>query len=479
MPSTTLRLSPREARTELATALAAIPADQHLSREFPPEVEAEAAAAAATTRLPDADGTAVEYVTIDPPGSKDLDQALHLERSGTGGYRVRYAIADVPAFVTPGGAVDTEARRRGQTIYAPDGRIPLHPNILSEGAASLLPSQERSAFVWDFTLDADASVRSVAVRRERVRSRAQLDYDGAQADLDAGTASEVLQLLREVGQKRQVLEQKRGGASLTLPETEIEHDASGYHLVRRSPLPVENWNAQLSLMTGMAAASIMLEHGVGILRTMPPPEPDAISRFRVRAGALGHPWPADQPYGEYLRELDTSDPLQLAIMHAAGSLFRGAGYTAFDGEAPADAGQAAVAAPYAHATAPLRRLVDRFVLVLCEALSTGAAVPPWVREALPTLPAIMTQTGSGASQVDHRAIDTVEAALLSTRAGEVFAATVVSVNGSGGVIQLVDPPVTASCSGALAAGAHITARLLTADISTAKVQFELLPSQER
>jgi hypothetical protein len=91
----------------------------------------------------------------------------------------------------------------------------------------------------------------------------------------------------------------------------------------------------------------------------------------------------------------------------------------------------------------------------------------------------MTQTGSVASQVDHRAIDTVEAALLSTRAGEVFAATVVSVNGSGGVIQLVDPPVTASCSGALAAGAHITARLLTADISTAKVQFELLPSQER
>ena len=55
------------------------------------------------------------FLTIDPPGSMDLDQALHIERDGDG-YRVRYAIADVPAFVQPGGAVDAETRRRG-----PDG----------------------------------------------------------------------------------------------------------------------------------------------------------------------------------------------------------------------------------------------------------------------------------------------------------------------------------------------------------------------
>ena len=72
----------------------------------------EARAAAASASMPERDETGVAFLTIDPPGSMDLDQAVHIERDGDG-YRVRYAIADVPAFVTPGGAVDVEARRRG------------------------------------------------------------------------------------------------------------------------------------------------------------------------------------------------------------------------------------------------------------------------------------------------------------------------------------------------------------------------------
>src|SRR5690606_11156029 len=100
------------------------------------------------------------------------DQALFLERSG-GGYRVWYAIADVAAFVTLGGAIDAEARGRGQTVYAPDGRIPLHPVSISEVAASLLPGLTRSSYVWTFELDADARLTETALVRARVRSRAQ------------------------------------------------------------------------------------------------------------------------------------------------------------------------------------------------------------------------------------------------------------------------------------------------------------------
>lgn len=81
------------------------------------------------------------FATLDPPGSRDLDQAFHLERAGRG-YTVRYAIADVPGFVSRG-AVDVEARRRGQTLYAADGSIPLHPRVLSEDRASLLPEVDR------------------------------------------------------------------------------------------------------------------------------------------------------------------------------------------------------------------------------------------------------------------------------------------------------------------------------------------------
>ena len=71
----------------------------------------------------------------------DLDQAMHIEKASDGGYTVRYAIADVAAFVKPGDPVDVEAHRRGETLYGAGTRIPLHPTELSEGAASLLPDQ--------------------------------------------------------------------------------------------------------------------------------------------------------------------------------------------------------------------------------------------------------------------------------------------------------------------------------------------------
>ena len=468
MPSTPIRLDTDG--TELAAVLAAIPAQLGISRGFPAAVLAEADAIAAIGPLPELDRTEVEFLTIDPAGSTDLDQAMHLARAGEG-YRVLYAIADVPAFVEPGGAIDVEARRRGQTIYAPDGRIPLHPAVLSEGVASLLPGQLRGAFVWDFELDAAARVTEARVYRARVQSREQLDYETAQARIDDGSANEVLRLLKEVGLKRIVLEQERGGASLGNQETEVELHDGRYVLVRRAPYPVEDWNAQLSLMTGMAGATLMLEAGVGILRTMPEADEHAVERFRRQTQALGTPWPAGQRYGDYLRGLDTNDPRQLAIMHAAASLFRGAGYTAFDGTPPANTLQAAVAAPYTHVTAPLRRLVDRFALVLCEAISAGEPVPGWVRDALPELPSSMAASSSLAGQVDSTALNVIEAAVLSQRVGEVFTATVLSSAKEYGTIQLVDPPVVARCNGDLETGATVEATLETAEVATGTVLF--------
>lgn len=456
----------------LADALRQIREDLNLPESFPAPVEAEASEAVDAAELPDVDETTVAFVTIDPEGATDLDQALHLERAGDG-YRVRYAIADVPAFVRAGGEIDTEARERGQTLYAPGGRIPLHPTVISEHAASLLERQLRGAFVWTFELDAAANVTATALVRARIRSRHQYSYTQVQAQLDDGTASESLQLLREVGIKRTALERERGGASLNRPDEEVEFRDGRYELVRRSPLAVEEWNAQLSLMTGMAAARIMLDGGVGILRTMPAPFADTLEHFRMQVAALGCPWPHDQPYGEYLRGLDRSTAPGLAAIHAAASLFRGAGYTAFDGTPPENATQAAVAAPYAHATAPLRRLVDRFVLVTCEALVAGKPVPDWVREALPTLPKLMGRSDGVASRLEHASVDAIEAALLSTRVGEKFDATVISAKETGGIIQLTDPVVTANVEGAVTAGETVRATLAAADIASGTTLFRV------
>ena len=460
MPTASLRLSSTPGG-ELADALAAIPASLGLSPEFP-------ALDIPHPALPDVDLTHLAFVTVDPPGATDLDQAFVLERAGEG-YLVHYAIAAVSLFVAPGGPIDAEAHSRGQTIYAPAGRIPLHPPAISEDAASLLPGVDRGAYVWRFELDARAEVTATTLTLARIRSRAQLTY----ASVDDP-------LLREIGEKRQQLERERGGASLTLPETEISLVDGEYVLERRTPLPAEGWNAQLSLMTGMAAARLMLDAGVGILRTMPPADEQALASFRLQALALGHPWQSDIDYGDFLRSLDTTLPSGLAVMHAAASLFRGAGYTvlggavggaASDGTAPAIIAQAAVGAPYAHATAPLRRLVDRYVLAACEAIANGRPVPDWVLSALPDLPAIMAASGSLAGQVDRLAIDTVEAASLATRVGEVFDATVITARARSATIQLISPAVTASCDGTLVAGTRIRARLDVADITSATVRF--------
>ena len=156
--------------------------------EFPPEAlaEAEAAAARAAGGGLTTDRREIELFTIDPPGSMDLDQAVALERRGTG-YRVHYAIADVAAFVTPGGALDAEAHRRALTRYLPDGNAPLHPRVLSEGAASLLPGGDRPATLWTIDLDADGLRTAVDLRRALVRSRERFDYATVQQRLDAGS----------------------------------------------------------------------------------------------------------------------------------------------------------------------------------------------------------------------------------------------------------------------------------------------------
>jgi exoribonuclease R len=488
-------LRDRESHQRLAESLKALREELDIREDFPEEVQREAEDAVAAHVLPAADLRDIPFLTIDPPGSIDLDQAVHLARSGTHaeggrtGYEVRYAIADVPLFVEAGGAVDAEARLRGQTLYAPDGRISLHPEVISEDAASLLPGRDRPAFVWHFHLDADAVVRSATVSRATVRSRRQLTYAEVQADIDAGTADEQLVLLREIGIRRIQQELDRGGASLNLPRQEITYDGGTYGIVTEPALPCEDWNAQISLMTGMAAARMMIDGGIGILRTMPEPDDGALAKFRRQSEALEHPWPGDMPYGAFLRTLDVADPRQLALMHAAASLFRGAGYTAFDGEVPDAVVQSAIAAPYAHTTAPLRRLVDRFVLVTCASLCAGEEVPGWVREALPDLNALMASSNQTASRLDSGAMDAVQAALLSNRIGEAFSAVVLQSSPPAveeapgkqaprlsGTVQVTEPPLEAKCYGELVAGERVTVVLLEADIERRRLRFEVKPT---
>ena len=523
---------------EVVRALDELRARYEVPTAFPPEALAEAEAAATSwaqdgpARLL-ADGARdardLELVTIDPPGSMDLDQAVLLERlpawseaAGTSvgdvpgsaaTYRIHYAIASLATFVTPGGALDAELSRRGETIYAPDAATPLHPEVLSHGAASLLEDVDRPACLWTIDLDARGEVVSARVERALVRSRARLTYGQVQAAIDGeGTLpseapTELPGLLAEIGRLRLEREVARGGISMTTPEqvvevTEAAESAgdsesaeapgpSGYRLAYRVPVPAEQYNAQISLLTGMCAARIMVECGVGILRTLPPARPEDYARLRRVAAALGIDWPAAQPYSELVRGLDHAVPAHAAFMDQAMSLFRGSGYLAFgaggvgvpaDDEA-SDAEEAvhsAIAARYAHVTAPLRRLVDRYGEEVCIAACAQAPVPEWVLQALPDLPGIMEQTGKRARAIGRGALTALEALVLRGHEDEVFDGVITSEREGRGELVLTEPAVVTEVrrgigqsAGRLPVGERVRVRLLSAD-PAAGIRFQLL-----
>ena len=542
---------------EVARTLDALRAHYEVPTAFPPEalVEAEAAAGAWAQDGPArllADGARdardLELVTIDPPGSMDLDQAVLLERlvaqpyqAGTaagnvGGtpepaatYRVHYAIASLATFVTPGGALDAELRRRGETIYAPDAATPLHPEVLSHGAASLLQDAERPACLWTIDLDERGEVVSARVERALVRSRARLSYAQVQAAIDGEGAlprqapADLPELLAEIGRLRLEREAARGGISMTTPEQVVEvseaaqaaeiaqaaepaesaGDAdptegpgpAGYRLAYRVPVPAEQYNAQISLLTGMCAARIMVECGVGILRTLPPARPEDYARLRRVAAALGIDWSASQPYPELVRGLDHAVPAHAAFMEQAMSLFRGSGYLAFgvggvgvpaDDEASdvEEAVHSAIAARYAHVTAPLRRLVDRYGEEVCIAACAQGPVPEWVLQALPDLPSVMEQTGRRARAVGRGALTALEALVLRGHEGEVFDGVITSERDGRGELVLAEPAVVTeiragkrALDGGLPVGERVRVRLLSAAPASG-IRFQLL-GQER
>ncbi len=140
------------------------------------------------------DWTRLPFVTIDNPDSRDLDQALLIERHENSGYRVRYALADAAYYVRPGSALFNEALDRGTTYYTPILAVPMLPVELSEGLVSLNPMVDRRALVFDMIVNERATVTRTSIVRARIHSQAKLDYLCVRAGL-AGHLSHPIRTL--------------------------------------------------------------------------------------------------------------------------------------------------------------------------------------------------------------------------------------------------------------------------------------------
>lgn len=448
----------------LSTGLAKIRAEFHVPDGFPPEVMA--AAQAAARRAPDqhADRTAMPFVTLDPSSSTDLDQAFSIDASG-GDLLLHYAIADVAWFAEDGDAVDLEAWNRGETLYLPDGKAGLYPPVIAEGAASLLPDGPRPAIIFTIRVAGDGAVKLDAAERAIIKSRAKLAYDSVQAsDLPAGFA--------ELARRMAANEERRGASRVDPPEQEVEKLADGtFRLSFRPLLQSEQDNAALSLAANMAIADAMLAHKTGLFRVMSGPDASKVQRLRNAAQALGLSWPAATSLRDYQRALDPADPKQAALMLEIRRAGNGASYQPYqEGVVP---WHEAMAATYAHATAPLRRLADRYVVRCALAIANGQPMPQAVTDSFARLPKVMGRADARASQINHAAIDLAEAVMLKGREGETFKAVVTDFVDHGVRAQLADMPVVANVKASgLRQGEDLRLKLVSADPDQRSIVFE-------
>lgn len=450
----------------LGEGLAAIRVQFQLPSEFPMEVEAAAAAAARQPLTHHVDRTAIPFVTLDPASSTDLDQAFAIEQSSSD-LILRYAIADVGWFVEDGGPVDVEAWQRGETIYLPDGKVSLYPAILGEGAASLLPDGPRPAVIFTVRVATDGVSTLDSAERAIVRSRAKLAYTSVRPD-------ELPEGFAELSRRIEAAEAARGASRVDPPQQEVvESDDGGFALEFSPVTTAEEDNAALSLATNLAIADMLYRHGTGLFRVMPEPDDWAVRRLRHSARAIGVDWPNSMSLEDRQRQLDPNDPKQAAFMLAIRRAGAHASYAPFHaGERP---WHSAMRATYAHATAPLRRLADRFVIEAALAIANGQNAPDTAFAAFERLAQVMNKADSKAAQVDSAALELAEAVVLSGRVGESFEATVTDIDDRGARVQLARPAVTSRVPvDGLAIGDSVRLRLDEADPARRLTRFSLI-----
>ncbi|MEM7586997.1 MAG: RNB domain-containing ribonuclease [Acidobacteriota bacterium] len=284
------------------------------------------------------DLTELPFVTIDEVHSKDLDQAVYVERR-EGGTRVWYAIADPAWCVRPGSALFDEALARGATYYLPGLVIPMLPRELSEGIVSLNPGVDRRAMVFEVELDREGRVETTRIHRARVRSRVKTSYDAVQAFYDGAPPpgaepaetgrliAESLERLAEVGQQRLALAESRDIVAIRRQEVAVglaDHQGLRFIAMADPRLDVERYNEQISLLCNIEGARFLLRGDTShdgiqpVFRLHDPPTKRRLAELAQQIEAIVRlrgldeaPWRwrhGQQSLADYLRGLPENGP---------------------------------------------------------------------------------------------------------------------------------------------------------------------------
>ncbi|MGB3689208.1 MAG: ribonuclease R [Jannaschia helgolandensis] len=435
-----------------AKAVSLIAIHQHgLRDDFPPETIEQAENATPPTLGDRTDLRDLPLITIDPSDARDHDDACYAQAdddpANPGGHVIWVAIADVAAYVTPGSALDREARERGNSTYFPDRVVPMLPDALSGDLCSLHEGVERACIAVRIAVNAEGTKIGQTFLRGLMKSPASLHYEEVQSAIDGDISDRtaphlegVLRPLYAAYDALKIARAKRQPLDLDLPERKIILSDKGEvtSVAFRDRLDAHRLIEEFMILANVAAAEELERLRTPLLyRTHEEPDPDKIESLRETAKASGFSLPKGQvlrtaTLNHLLHEAAGTELSELISMSTLRSMTQ-AYYS------PVNLGHFGLALrSYAHFTSPIRRYAD---LIVHRALITAHG---WGDDGLsPQDIEHLEATAKQISEAERRSMvaerdtnDRYLAAFLSDRIGAEFAGRISGVQAFGVFVRL-------------------------------------------
>lgn len=373
-------------------------------------------------------------VAIDPSDARDHDDAIWAAPDGQGGFDALVAIADVSFYVRPGGQIDREARRRGNSVYFPDRVVPMLPEVLSADVCSLRSGEDRAAMACHMKIDAEGKITDWRFTRAIVRIDEVIAYEEAQARIDEGRAAEHLTNLWAAWKALAAARANRDPLELELPERRVKLDEKGRitEIAIRERLDAHRVVEDFMIAANVAAAKALEAKTAPVVyRIHETPSREKLMALKDYLATFGKKLAMGQVITPSLfnRMLkDVTDETEKALIMEAVLRSQTQAYYG-----PANAGHFGLAlASYAHFTSPIRRYADLLVhRALVDAYGLEQPKPkadiPALsglserdREDLGRVSDAISQAERRAMEAERETIDRYVAAWLASRVGEVF-----------------------------------------------------------